>query len=311
MRFSATKKFKTLCLAFAIVSHFSHAVFAQNKVVVIPLFGDDSPARLEPFSLISPDDTSIANYSINSGVVLDLVTGLEWQRIDNNAEFSYIGATVYCADLLLDGKTDWRVPTLKELFSIVDIGTFSPAINGMAFPATESLNYWTESELKPYSNRRHAVIFSAGVSQFLGETNSTRNRVRCVRSNGANALINIFENNDDGTVTDLASGLIWQQQDDNVDRSHAAAISYCQNLALAGYNNWRLPEAKELLSIIDFRNSSPAIDEHFFPNTSPGLYWSIANAANNPVELALAIFFSRGDIIITPKSGARNVRCVH
>lgn len=115
--------------------------------------------------------------------------------------------------------------------------------------------------------------------------------------------------NDDGTVTDVATGLIWQQQDDDVTRNHANAVTYCQGLTLANTSNWRLPNVKELSSIIDYRVERPAIDRVTFPNSNSARYWS---ATNNPNSLSFSWYvdFFRGFIISTNNTDLNLVRCV-
>ena len=66
---------------------------------------------------------------------------------------------------------------------------------------------------------------------------------------------NDFVNNADGTVTDYATGLTWQQKDSGDGMYWEDALSYCENLELAGRDDWRLPSAKELQSILDYTRS--------------------------------------------------------
>ena len=110
---------------------------------------------------------------------------------------------------------------------------------------------------------------------------------RMVRGNTAYG-INDFVDNEDGTVTDNATGLMWQQSDDGNTYDWEEAMSYCENLNLAGYSDWRLPNVKELQSIVDYTRSpqatgTAAIDPIFGiteindPDGNPGHYpffWS-------------------------------------
>lgn len=123
----------------------------------------------------------------------------------------------------------------------------------------------------------------------------------------ANATTDTWLANDDGTVTDLATALIWQQQDDGLRRTQANAITYCESLSLAGNTNWRLPNIKELFSIVDHRADSPAIDERAFLNTFSSSYRSSSASANRP-DRPLIVFFEGGDIFST--SALAYVRCV-
>jgi hypothetical protein len=83
-----------------------------------------------------------------------------------------------------------------------------------------------------------------------------------------------FTDNSDGTITDLVTGLIWQKEDDNITRTWEEAITYCEGLELpAGQTDWRLPNVKELRSIVDNTLYHPSIDQTYFPGTS-WHYWS-------------------------------------
>ncbi len=282
--------------------------FGHNKVVVIPLGGDD--AVLDPFALIPADNTSPANYTSANGVTLDMVTGLEWQQQDSNVDYNYNGAVDYCSNLTLDGKSNWRLPTANELLSIVDFGTFSPAIDGSAFPSTESKFYWTATDNNEIDDRRWAFDFNSGEQRSVYEKTTTNYRARCVRSNGQNALVQVFNDNGDGSVTDLASGLIWQQQNDGVKYTQVAAISYCQNLVLAGGSNWRLPEAKELASLLDYREQDPVIDEQLFSVPSGFAdFWS-ASSNVGIMNNAWGVGFRSGDVFPVGVTIANFARCV-
>lgn len=114
--------------------------------------------------------------------------------------------------------------------------------------------------------------------------------------------------NGDGTVTDVATGLVWQQLDDDVTRNHANATTYCQSLTLANTSNWRLPNAKELASIVDYRANRPAIDAAEFPDTDVR-YWSVTNNPNSS-NSAWYVFFESGAVQSDIKDELFFVRCV-
>ncbi|WP_189403006.1 Lcl C-terminal domain-containing protein [Arenicella chitinivorans] len=82
----------------------------------------------------------------------------------------------------------------------------------------------------------------------------------------------VFIDNDDQTITDVVTGLTWQKAKPSTPLSFPAALQACTNLELGGHRDWRLPEVKELLSIVDFKRYDPAINTLYFPSTS-GLYW--------------------------------------
>ncbi|MCP4414462.1 MAG: DUF1566 domain-containing protein, partial [Gammaproteobacteria bacterium] len=80
---------------------------------------------------------------------------------------------------------------------------------------------------------------------------------------------NNFSNNGDSTITDNATGLMWMQNDSHSGLNWEDALSYAENLEYAGHSDWRLPDAKELQSIVDYTRSpettnSAAIDPIFY-----------------------------------------------
>jgi len=84
-----------------------------------------------------------------------------------------------------------------------------------------------------------------------------------------------FSDNGDGTVTERVASLIWLKETDGVKRDWESSIQYCEDLSFAGYDDWKLPSNKELVSLVDLRKQKPAIDTGFFPDTDyKAYYWS-------------------------------------
>ncbi len=73
-----------------------------------------------------------------------------------------------------------------------------------------------------------------------------------------------YKNNNDGTVTDLNTGLMWQEIPTSEGFDLQGASDYSENLELGGYNDWRMPTAKELYSISDFSSGWPYLDTNYF-----------------------------------------------
>jgi hypothetical protein len=85
-----------------------------------------------------------ARYMIAAGTVYDVNTKLTWQQSPPTTKYTWADADAYCKAL---GATitgaGWRLPTMKELLTIVDYSRHSPAIDPSAFPATPSTYFWT------------------------------------------------------------------------------------------------------------------------------------------------------------------------
>jgi hypothetical protein len=86
----------------------------------------------------------------------------------------------------------------------------------------------------------------------------------------------ILVDNEDGTITDTKTGLMWQK---NYFAPTCWKGAFCEleDMTLAGYTDWRLPTHKELLSIVDNSSSNPSINETYFPNTASSNYWTSDN----------------------------------
>jgi len=114
--------------------------------------------------------------------------------------------------------------------------------------------------------------------------------------------------NGNGTVTDSGTLLMWQQGESST-MTWEAALTYCEGLSLAGATDWRLPNHKELLSLVDFTRYSPSINTTFFPGTVSSYYWSSTTVAYNALN-AWMVNFYYGDSNIFGKSYSYYVRCV-
>jgi hypothetical protein len=179
------------------------------------------------------------------------------------------------------GFSDWRLPTIKELSTIVNIETWSPSINTYYFPNTASSDcyYWSSTTHAYDNSKAWKMGFFAGDMLNSGLTKSLFHYARAVRG-GLFLGENNFVVNDDGTVTDTATGLMWQQLSSG-SMIWNAAVTYCENLSLAGYNDWRMPNRKEIQSLVDYSKYSPAINTTAFDITHSDYFSSTINP-NSP-----------------------------
>ena len=281
----------------------------------------DCPADGEAFAGQDGQHVRYApSYTDNGdGTVTDDVTGLTWEQAQND-DVQYDDAAPYCDALELGGHTDWRLPTIKEGYSLIlfDGATGSGAPDSSSAPA-DAVPYIDDTVFDfAYGSPRFIDVqfattsvyvsnafasndgTAAGEECFFGvnhadgrikcyPTSATQSwQVRCVRGN-AEYGVNDLTDDGDGTVSDAATGLMWEQADsgDAAGMDWESALAWCADADTGGYDDWRLPDAKELHSIVDYSRSpdttdSAAIDPVF--DSTPivdeagdanyGWYWS-------------------------------------
>jgi hypothetical protein len=114
--------------------------------------------------------------------------------------------------------------------------------------------------------------------------------------------------NGNATVTDQATGLVWQKKDDGTTKTWQSALDYCNALSMASSSDWRLPNIKELRSIVDESGYNPSIDP-VFNGTNASIYWSSSSSAYSP-GTAWFVSFGYGDVSPGNKTYNYYVRCV-
>lgn len=262
------------------------------------------------------------------GTITDLNTGLVWQQTPDFTQYSFDSAKTYAENLTLAGYSDWRLPTIKELFSIADFR--GEIVGGSASSSTPYIDttyfYWEyvgdpyigqfwSSTLYTTGGLQDTVVegafgFNFGDGHIKGyETGyyfngssgvmAPGNFVRCVRGAENVYGVNSFVDNGDNTVTDNATGLMWMAADDGAVRNWRQALSYAESSTHAGYSDWRLPNIKELQSIVEYGKSTwPAIDTAFFTlsgadSTNDAIWlWSSTTHGDNK-DYASYICFGR------------------
>ena len=245
--------------------------------------------------------------------VHDNNTGLSWQRspdtngdgaLNRSDKLTLAQAQARPAALnaaRYGGYSDWRLPTIKELYSLIDFSGVDPS-----GPATDP------SRLKPFIDTKYFQFAYGDASQgeriidsqyasstkYVGKSfrgfdklfgvNFADGRIKgydlfmpwggmektffvqCVRGNPDYGK-NDFRDNGDGAVTDRATGLVWSKADSAKGMNWQEALAWVQQKnaeRYLGHNDWRLPSAKELQSIVDYTrapdtSNSPAIDPVF------------------------------------------------
>lgn len=231
-------------------------------------FGEDSDYSINPMY-----------YNINSAkIATDTVTGLMWQRTDGG-EMTIENARIYADTSMLGGFTDWRLPTAQESFSLQNLDKINPSMDSNVFPNTNA-EYWWTSELRSNDpNRIWATNSGGGIgahpkSETKSAGGSKRFHVRIVRNTFTPRSELHFTDNGNGTISDHFTGLMWQKVPGTDSLSWEKALQYAENLNLAGFSDWRLPNIKELNSINDESKNAPSVNTTLFPTVKSTRYWS-------------------------------------
>jgi len=245
-----------------------------------------------------------------NGTVTDNITGLVWQQspdtdgdgdIDANDKLTYDEAVAGANTLNLGGYNDWRLPTIKELYSLIDFSGTDPSgyvgtdTSGMipfidtayfdfAYGDTSageriidaqyaSSNLYVSNTANDGGSTMFGVNFADGRIKGYGLTLFGSDKtffVIYVRGNTSYGQNN-FTDNGDGTITDNPSGLMWSQNDSGMGLNWEEGLAWVQTKnteIYLGYSDWRMPNAKELQSLVDYTRSpdttgSAAIDSLF------------------------------------------------
>jgi arylsulfatase A-like enzyme len=289
-----------------------------------------------------------ASYTLSSdgSTITDNVTELIWQQstdLTGDGELNYADklsqsdALSYCESLTLAERDDWRLPSIKESYSLIlftgedpssyqgsDISSLSPFIDAKfdwafgdiftndGISAGDRIIDGQYASSTIYvsttmngDNTMFGVNFVDGrIKGYPADTK--KYYVRCVTGNTSYGN-NDFIDNQDQTITDNATQLMWQKNDSE-SINWLDAIDQCQNTTTASYNDWRLPNAKELQSIVDYNRSpdttnSAAINPIFNSTaiineesiTDWGYYWASTTHvdSNNDGSNATYISFGR------------------
>ncbi len=234
-----------------------------------------------------------ADYTINApyftlngdGTVTDTITGLMWQQTDGG-EMTYEAAINYCDTLSLGGFSDWRLPDPSEAFSILNHQKVNPALDTLIFTRTQAEYWWTSERQANDTTRVWETNSGGGIgshpkSETISAGGTKRFHIRAVRDVVVPPVILArFTDNGDGMIMDNITGLTWQQIFFNDTLTWEQSLTYADTLSLNGYNDWRLPNIKELQSISDVSQINPSIDVIYFNNAGNKVFWSSTTLPN-------------------------------
>ncbi|MEK7990297.1 MAG: DUF1566 domain-containing protein [Thiotrichaceae bacterium] len=128
-----------------------------------------------------------------------------------------------------------------------------------------------------YSQDDDSSLPPPPIGEAPSDGNVAAKFVRCV--SGEDYGLNRFVDNGDGTISDYGTGLMWMKDDSGQGKDWVNALAYAENLEYVDYDDWRLPNVKELQSIVDYSGVYPAINPHYFNITDQDAYfWSSTSA---------------------------------
>lgn len=227
------------------------------------------------------------------------------------------------------GFSDWRLPTVKELAYLVNYSkvpntnAWGLAINEDYFPnllgnEPAYLNdgedrYWSATELSIdlYHFQYNAWHMFYRLPAWGGTAKDKKAPVMAVR--GPKSFEPNYLYNKNGTITDNLTGLLWQKTVSSDSMNWEEALAYCEGLVLAEQDDWRMPNIKELLSLVDFERYDPAINRSYFPgNNLSRNFWSSTSDPRKPGDAgwAYSVDFAWGSISHQSRDGYIPVRCV-
>ncbi|MCP5064357.1 MAG: DUF1566 domain-containing protein [Ignavibacteriae bacterium] len=306
----------------------------------------------------------------NDGTISDNVTGLMWTKtpdlngdgvIDINDKLSYSDALATASTLSFAGYSDWRLPNIKEQYSLIMFYGLDPSgYNGSSDALVPFMNtdyfdfgYGDEANDERIIDAQFAsstkyvsttmngdeTMFGVNLADgrikgyptgpMPGGTEDKGYYILYVRANSEYG-INDFVDNGNNTITDNATNLMWTQNDNGEGVNWEDALTWVNEKNTSnylGYNDWRLPNVKELQSIVDYSRSpattnTAAIDPLFNCTSiideggseNYPFYWS-STTHENMVNGSNAAYLSFGEALgwmeMPPNSGSYTLLDVH
>jgi len=249
-------------------------------------------------------------------MTFDNVTGLVWEiktSVTDSHTYTWQEANdVFIPDLnarSFGGYDDWRLPTIVELASLVNANYHlsGPTIDRNMFPFTSSNRHFSSTNIinPNISGKTWGVNFSYG--GVAGYISTHSYYVMAVRSDQTTQEKN-FVFHDDGTFTDIRTGLMWQEQTATEKHTWQDALFYAESLELAGHTDWRLPSRNELQSLVDYTEQSPLTYTVLKEKTFSAPYWTSTSGASGAyMRYAWRVNFGDGNVWCNDTSDAKTV----
>jgi hypothetical protein len=296
-----------------------------------------TPARA--YIKLDASGTALPDNAASWAMVQDNALGVIWEAKtphddvvnltdphDADNRYTWAEAQTWITGLntvLYGGRNDWRLPTAKELAFLGTRNQVYMGIDMTFFPELDqNWNAYTWSSdlynYDPYLSTYSGVYrygFGLGYLSDSAYDGSIISFVRAVSGPQSQYGVN-FHSNDDGTLCDTNTGLMWQQATGLQTRYWQTALQYCEDSTVAGYTDWKLPDINELFSLVDFSaaySNDPLVASVLRSYTNRANYISsTTNAQPGGLFTAWSVSFLGGDIYYAGKSNTEDyyVRCV-
>jgi hypothetical protein len=229
---------------------------------------------------------NVPSYTLTADTAVDSVTKLEWQRVSNRTGLTWKQAFDYCDTLTLGGNSDWRLPSLIEVtsYNSYDDPLY---IDTMVFPYPPGwvqMLTWTASEFP-------GVSYAYGTAQGAHwYSEAEMHEVRCVRR-GTPAPTSVMYSENLSFVDDPFTHLIWERSPPTTTITWQAALARCEALTLDSQSDWRLPNIKELTTLVDSLATTGLAAAPDFGLSSSTYYWS-STVDRNYFAQAMSVHFA-------------------
>jgi hypothetical protein len=205
-------------------------------------------------------------------MLFDSATGLTWQVDFSTQSWPTVAeAAAHCEDLSYGGFDDWRPAAYHDWIGLMLYDRSDPAVDSLVFP-TFGLDAWISS--MPQAPGDETLSMCVHLASAHVQWCSGPKTFVCVRGGPqplASPLTPSTVGGDD-LLTDERTGLVWQ-----ADATYPAggmtwqeALSHCEGLTYGQASDWRLPDVKELASVMDPSRRNPAA---LIPSLDPA--WSL------------------------------------
>ncbi|MFH0977185.1 MAG: DUF1566 domain-containing protein [Spirochaetota bacterium] len=210
------------------------------------------------------------------------------------------------------GHNDWRLPNINEFYSITNMGADTAQwLTDHGYFTNVNFIYWSGTTYSSNTIYANGMWINSGYTcpctkdsdYFIvwpvrgGITSpkipKTGQTTKYADGDDGNLQVGYdwpnprFHDNGNGTITDYLTGLIWQKTVSTTLNTWSNAIVSCSGVSAGGYNDWRMPNRNELLSLSNFESNNNAswLNSQGFENAANANYWSSTTNCTNTANV--------------------------